>query len=561
LSIFKKKYFLSAEEKTKRKRVRLLLISSGILLGISFPPFPFPFQLCLFFALVPFLYVIEQRNSLSEINKASYLTFFVFNLITIYWVGSWQTGTDPFLMIAGGVLLFFNPLLFLIPTTLYYFAKKNINSRTAILLFPFFWLTYEYFYTLTDISFPWLTLGNGLSHFNVFIQSADLIGAFGISVIVVFINIFIYLSIKYYKSKPKVASIYILVVILILSFSLFYGVYKKSTFKISEQKIKVGLIQPNLNPWEKWQANKLNVLKNEYLSLSQEAVDKGAKLLVWPETALPIYLNTPSYLKTKSEIKKFLINTKTFLLTGMPDIKYFSKNDRIPNDVKVTANGRVKYATYNGVLGLSYNSNVIQHYGKMKLVPFGERVPFVNTFKFLGDIFSWGVGLSGWNVGQDTTLFVFTRNIETDTLENTTQNDSVKISSLVCYESVYPIFVTAFVRKGAQLITIVTNDSWYGNSSGPYQHKEISVLRAIENRRSVIRAANGGISCIIDPLGQTIKETKYNTKDVLVGDVSLNNKITFYTKHPLIIPILSVLISIIILFITIVKKLFGVKNK
>ena len=123
-----------------------------------------------------------------------------------------------------------------------------------------------------------------------------------------------------------------------------------------------------------------------------------------------------------------------------------------------------------------------------------------------------------------------------------------------------PIFVTAFVRKGAQLIVVVTNDSWYGKSSGPYQHKEISVLRAIENRRSVIRAANGGISCIIDPLGRTIKETKLFTKDVLVGDVSLENTETFYTKHPLVLPYLAILISILILFISLVKKIFGVKT-
>ncbi len=170
------------------------------------------------------------------------------------------------------------------------------------------------------------------------------------------------------------------------------------------------------------------------------------------------------------------------------------------------------------------------------------------------------MGLSGWNVGQDTTLFVFSNNIETDTSKSYQKDKFVKISSLVCYESVYPIFVTAFVKKGAQLISVVTNDSWYGKSSGPNQHKEIAVLRAIENRRSVIRAANGGISCIIDPLGRIVKETKLFTKDVLVGEASLQNEDTFYTNHPLIIPILSVLISIFILLFAIIKKISGAKN-
>jgi len=243
----------------------------------------------------------------------------------------------------------------------------------------------------------------------------------------------------------------------------------------------------------------------------------------------------------------------------MPDVKYFSKNDIIPIDVKVTNNGNTKYATYNSVLGFSYQNSIVQHYGKIKLVPFGERVPFVNTFKFLGDLFSWGVGLSGWNVGQDTTLFTFSNKIENDTT-NFVIPDSVKFSSLVCYESVYPIFVTTFINKGAELITVVTNDSWYGKSSGPYQHKEISILRAIENRRSVVRAANGGISCIIDPLGTTIAETKLFSKDVLVGNVVLENEITFYTKYPYLIPIFSVLISLSIILIVIVRK-FIWRNK
>jgi len=556
---FKKQKNISADEKLINKKERLLLISCGLLLGISFPPFPFPFQLLMFIALIPYFFVIERRKGLAEINKATYLTFFVFSLITIYWVGSWQTGTDPFLMIAGGVLLFFNPLLFLIPSTLYYFAKKYLNSKIALLLFPFFWLSYEYFYTLTDISFPWLILGSGLSKFKIFIQSADIIGAFGLTIIVIFVNIFIYLAIRDYKKKPKKVSLYILYVIIIFSFSIFYGVYRISTFNNSGKEITVGVIQPNLNPWEKWRESNLEELKNEYLSLSKNAVDNGAKLLIWPETALPVYLNTQGYLNTKNDITQFLVDTKTFLLTGMPDVKYFSKNDIIPIDVKVTNNGNTKYATYNSVLGFSYQNSIVQHYGKIKLVPFGERVPFVNTFKFLGDLFSWGVGLSGWNVGQDTTLFTFSNKIENDTT-NFVIPDSVKFSSLVCYESVYPIFVTTFINKGAELITVVTNDSWYGKSSGPYQHKEISILRAIENRRSVVRAANGGISCIIDPLGTTIAETKLFSKDVLVGNVVLENEITFYTKYPYLIPIFSVLISLSIILIVIVRK-FIWRNK
>jgi apolipoprotein N-acyltransferase len=105
------------------------------------------------------------------------------------------------------------------------------------------------------------------------------------------------------------------------------------------------------------------------------------------------------------------------------------------------------------------------------------------------------------------------------------------------------------VQKGAKFIAVVTNDSWYGKSSGPYQHKEISVLRAIENRRTVVRAANGGISCIINPMGITLSETELFTRTQLTGDISINNELTFYTKNPLLIPFISLSISLLVLIL------------
>ncbi len=138
---------------------------------------------------------------------------------------------------------------------------------------------------------------------------------------------------------------------------------------------------------------------------------------------------------------------------------------------------------------------------------------------------------------------------------NLREDDTLRINALVCYESIYPYFVTEFVRRGADLISVVTNDSWYGNLSGPYQHEEIAVLRAVENRKSVVRAANGGISCIIDPLGRTITQTKMLTKDYIVGDVIIQKDETFFTKNPYIVPVISCVISVWIAGMFFIKKL------
>ena len=539
---------LTEQEKNSRSRERGLLVLSGIFLGISFPPFPFPFTILMLVGLIPYFIVIEKRKKLIEINSAIYLMAFVFGLITIYWVGSWQKEADPFLMISGALLLFVNPVFFLIPSTLLYYSRKIFPSSATLFLFPLFWVTYEYVYMLTDLSFPWLTLGNGLPHFTAFIQAADIVGTMGLSLIVVFINILFYKGISYYPSKKKRSYVHLLIGIFIIIVLLVYGAVRLNTFKISDKTIRVGLIQPNLDPWEKWSGSSVDDLTHTYLDMSRQAVNKGAKLIVWPETALPVFLLNEAYRDPLDSIYSFIEKNKIYLLTGMPDIRYDEKGPKLPSDSKYSKEGNFYYRTYNAIYLFSPYSGEIQRYGKMKLVPFGERVPFVDTFPFLGDLIKWGVGITGWNVGKDTLVFQLPVN-------KTLEKDTLKLNGLVCYESIYPDFVAGFIHKGAQLIIVVTNDSWYGNSSGPYQHKEMSVLRAVENRRSVLRAANGGISCIIDPLGRTVIQSNMFTKDVIVKDVPIETGETIYTKTHAVIPILSSVFSIWVIGIFILKKL------
>ena len=539
INFWKNREVLTPEQKKEKHKERLLLILSGFLLGISFPPFPFPFQLFMFFGLVPYFYVIEKKTTLIEINRSSYLAFFVFSLITLYWVGSWQKDADPFLMISGVLLIFVNPLILLIPSTLFYFLRKIFPGKTALYFFPLLWVTYEYAYMITDLSFPWLTLGSGLAHFTAFIQIADIIGTLGLSLVVVLINVLVYKVFIKYISTRKISFYNLAAVIFIYSFVLLYGFIKIDAFHLSGRKIRVGLIQPNINPWAKWDVGSLNDFVKLYLNYSRKAVNEGAKFIVWPETALPVYLLSGGYNDALDSIYNFVRNNDVYLMTGMPDIRYYHKGEKMPIGVKFSENLGY-YATYNAIYLFSPDTRAVQRYGKMKLVPFGERVPFVDQLPFLGKIIRWGVGITGWNVGKDTILF----KIKDKELSNANVNDTVKIDGLVCYESIFPIFVSEFVRKGAQFITVVTNDSWYGNSSGPYQHKEMSVLRAVENRRSVIRAANGGISCIIDPLGRTIIHSQMFTRTFLVGDVILQDNGTFFTKHAYLVPIICSVFSI-----------------
>lgn len=528
MNLFKRKYHepLTSEQKKEKRLDRLLLILSGILFGISFSPFPFPFTLFIFIAFVPYFFVITKKQSLHKVNSSSYLTFFTLGLITIYWVGSWQSAADPFLMLSGLVLVFFYPCVLLINSTLFFLSRKVFKKDLSLYFFPFFWVTGEYLLTLTDLKFPWLTIGHGLANFTSFIQIADIIGAFGLSFVVLWINIFVFKGMKSFKENTKIGSIYFSIAASIFILIMAYGFIKISSINKDEKKLKVGVIQPNIDPWNKWELGGLNEILNNYLSLSQKCVDKGAKLILWPETALPVFLMSGPYQNEVDSIYSFLNRNKVTLLTGMPDFNIYYNNH--PKNAKYSEAGKYYYATYNAILLLQPNTFDIQRYGKMQLVPLGEHTPFVDQLPFLGDLLKWGVGISGWNIGQDTTVFKFVSN-----------KDTIKVAGLVCFESVFPTFPNYFVEHGAEFIAVLTNDSWYGKLSGPYQHKDFAKLRAVENRKSVVRCANGGVSCLINKFGVTQVETEMFTRTYLVVDVPLNDEKTFYTKNPLIIPIIS----------------------
>ncbi|MCF8242990.1 MAG: apolipoprotein N-acyltransferase [Melioribacteraceae bacterium] len=537
---------VTPEVRKERRKQLLFGAVSGLMLGLSFPPLPLPYLM--FAAFIPYFFVLEKRKSLAEINRFTYFTFFIFNAVTLYWVGSWQPDTDPFLMISGVMLFFWNPCVMLIPSTLYYITRKKINSNYAIFLFPVFWVFYEYIYTVTDFRFPWLTLGNGLPYFQSYIQIADIIGVYGLSLLILYINILLFRVIKNYLAIKKFNKIEFAAALLLVITPVIYGNIKINSYKESGSKIKVGIIQPNIDPWNKWDDGNLAQKLDAYLSQSKEAIDKGAEVLVWPETALPVYFLTGSYKPLVDKLQKFIDTNNVNLITGMPHATFYYDKEKAPEDAKPTQQSDVLYTSYNSVLLFSPKGEV-QIYKKMMLVPFGEKVPLVEYIPILGDIIKWNVGISSWNTGKEI------KNLKLK-LDN-----EIDAAAIICIESIYPDFIADFVDKGAEFISVVTNDSWYGDSSGPYQHKEIAVLRAVENRRTVIRAANGGISCIINPIGETLSYTQMYTKDLIVGDVELRKEKTFYTKFPRLIPNLVLIITLsLILFAVLdplMKKLRG----
>ena len=544
------------DERAKLKSDRYLLIIAGVLMGFAYPPVPLP--VTAFIALVPLLIVLERREKLIDLNRAVYLFAFVTGVVALYWVGAYTVAKDRFLMIGGGLMLFANPVSFLIPVTLYYGVIRSgfMKKENAIWLIPPFWAAYEYFYMNVDVNFPWITISNTLADFQLFYKFSDVVGPLGMTMILIWINIAIYKLWKTWQSDKKPDRVALRVLTVLVLLPVFYSLITTDD-KPADETLRVGLVQPDLDPYQKWSGGPLEQILDKYLKLSDKAVKEGAKLVIWPETALPVFILNGQYPEIVERLHKYVDSTGVPILTGMPHVKFFQPGEPYPSDAKRFPDGEIRFATYNSVLLFTPGDPVVQQYGKHKLVPFGERTPYIDQIPFLGDMLKWGVGISSWNVGEGEYVFP----VKTTTSKGKRE---VKVGALVCFESVFPYYAAEFTLGGAEFLAVVTNDSWYGNTSGPHQHKEFSNLRAIENHRAVVRAANGGVSCLIDQSGHTVKETKMFEENVITVDVPLQTRGTIFLSTSKVIPYGVWAVSLIaaLLWLTaVVKERFHKKGK
>ncbi len=503
-------------------RVSLAVIS-GVMLGFSFPPF----QTGVFaaFAFVPFLIVFESLDDYGSVVRCSYVWLFVFHAMTLYWTGGFTHAKDTYLMIAGAALLIAHPLFYFPVVLALFFFRKRFGFKPTLFLLPFLWVVMEYLLSVGELSFPWLTLGNTQTYDLPVIQIASVTGVYGISFWLLWLNVmgfFLYTKVRLKEWTPLSTRSLLFMAFMVAIFLLpkVFGSISlvHSTQLPQRPTVRVGLVQPNIDPFEKWQQNAGTQLqKLEQLTDSLSHVH--ADLVIWPETAIPFYILHPNNQFFFNSVRQKIDSLGVNLLTGIPDIKYYDVGEFIPKSSKVGQAGK-RYDTFNSAMLLQPHAPGIQKYAKIILVPFAERVPYSEELSFLNAM-KWNFGLGGWGIGRDTTIFLFS----TPTLRD------VKFSSVICYESVFPDFVASFVRKGAQFLTVITNDSWWGNTSGAYQHEQYAVLRAVENRRWVARCANGGISCFIDPFGHILHPTQMFTQTTIAADIEPAADLTFYSQH------------------------------
>jgi len=530
-----------------------LAVMSGLFLGFSFPPSPF-YSLA-YVAFIPLFYLFAHFNSYSRIAKYSYLFLLVFHILTVYWTGGYTVGKDIWMMTAGTAVIFVHPMLFLPFILASFFVKKRLGLIPGLIAFALFWTSFEYLHSLGEYSFPWLTIGNSQAYDLNRIQIIEYSSIYGLTLLIFAFNILAFLVLwKMANSNWKLRSLSVssaLILLVVLYFGpVLYGkwIIKKESSE-SGITVCVGVIQPNFDPWDKWGGGSKEKWDsyfyqfNTYIEETKKLATYKPDIILWPETAIPFHILLPRYLKYLSTLQ-LLVDTLQFpIFTGLPTIEYFDSTNA-PATAQRISGTDIFAESYNSAIFIQPKCKPGPIHKKTILVPFAERIPYAETFRFLIEPLKWNVGISSWGKGDDTLTYTLTLSNE----------DLSKFSGMICYESVYPNYVREFVRRGAEFLVIITNDSWWGNTSGAYQHASFASLRAVETRRWVVQCANGGISMIVDPTGTRHSTTSLYSKTRFAGDIFLRSEKTFYVKYGDLIAQICLAVSVMILIAAVIQK-------
>lgn len=388
------------------------------------------------------------------------------------------------------------------------FRKLNTGGALIPLAGASFWVVLEYIRTYLLTGFPWGALGYS-QYMNLnFIQIADFSGVYGVSFLIVLVNLTGVMAWKWIvgvnTNRDPLVGKQKMVLSVGITLSLLWGTYGYGRIQIKQvaehiqksPKVPVAVVQGNIRQDLKWTQSFRESTIEKYIKLSTQILDRQPVLVIWPETAMPFYYNYDNALSNL--VDAGIRQANTDFLIGSPAVEV--QND----EVKI----------YNRAYMLDRFSLITGIYDKIHLVPFGEYVPFEKYLTFLGKITAQAGNFSFGQKKYEPLVF-----------------KSHKTGVLICFDVLFPRIAARFVKNGADLLTTMTNDAWFGYSSATWQHFSICVFRAIENRRSVARAANTGISGFIDPKGKILKTTRLFTDVSIVEPISMLTIKTPYTKY------------------------------
>ena len=459
----------------------LLSLLTGFLLWVSFPGGGEAWPV-LTIALVPLLFALRGKSF-----RLAVLCGFVAGLAhfipLLYWIVivlgkygglAWFISLQALLLLA--LYMSFYVVLFAV------LARSIMQAFPAVatlLLLPSLWVGIDWLRAVLFSGFPWMDLGYSLYKLPVLIQVADLVGHYGVTFIVVFCNVLLFL---FFSSRRGFAEHILLACcgLCLLGGAAFYSNMRLAEINMlvtapATSRINVGVVQGNIDQSVKWSPPQQKTTVDTYLALTGSLMREvyPPSLVVWPETALPFYPPSNDHM---GPLRQLVAGQDLALLTGAPWYEIIDRQNKI-----------VKF--YNSALLLQPDGQFAGKYFKNHLVPFGEYVPLKKLLPFLAPLVE---AVGDFSPGKIEKPLVWKQ---------------AKTGILICFESVFPELSRQWVQAGANILVNLTNDAWYGKSSAPYHSLAMSVLRAVETRRSLVRSANTGISAFVSPAGIIIEQS------------------------------------------------------
>ena len=463
----------------------------GAVLNLAFPPiFFFPALVCIGILI----FIINKQDNAFEAFKVGWLFGFGFYLFNLYWI---TVGVSiyidkfwwalPFALVVLPIFLAFYKAI--VAVFFYYIRNFNYNITS----FASIWVILEITRAKLFTGFPWSLMAYSFSFSDIVIQITSIIGSYGLSLIIVWsFGVFCFLLEqryrKFFVNLVPIAAVW--------SFIIVFGTGNLDANPTTYTDLKLRLVQPSIKQKDKWSLEEFwnNFYTHKYLSTSN--LDKfNPDIIIWPESAVTL---EPTYLQVNKALTSVVADSESMLITGG-----VTNNFRNPN--------RKRYKVHVSIYAVNEDGNIIFDYHKSHLVPFGEYVPFgLPINKITPGIFSFTPGKPGFVVKIE--------------------NYDLKIRPLLCYEIIFPDEVR-MSNTSADAIFNLTNDAYYGNTSGPYQHFYTARMRAVENGLPLVRVANNGITAIFDSVGRILKRSELN--DIGYIDAYLPEKLenaTIYSQ-------------------------------
>lgn len=526
---------------------RLLL---SILSGLLFVPawYEWGSGLFLFISFIPLLFV-EQDLARSKKRTRSFfllpfLAFFTWNVLTTWWI---KNASFAGLITALAV----NSLFMTIPFWFFSLTHRKLGNSFGYFSLLFYWVAFEYLYLNAEISWTWLNLGNGFANHIKMIQWYEYTGVLGGTFWVMSINLLLFKAIsKYLQTKnPGNSMLEIITAFVLLIFPIVTSKIIFNNYKEKENPYEIVVIQPNIDPYMKFNDIPPDEQMDILIRLADSLSDQNTDYIVAPETFINDNmwldnLENNRHMERLRELSKKYPKAK--IVIGATTYKLYENSEEAGPTAR-PFRGDTYFDSFNSALQID-TSGVIPVYHKSQLVVGVEKMPYTQYLGFLRKIM---LELGGTFRSHGTQEF-------RDAFPS--PQDGTRVGPAICYESIFGEFVTEYVKDaGANFIFVITNDGWWGDTPGYVQHNSFSALRAIENRRSIARSANTGISSFFNQKGEMLQKLGWWERAAIKETLNANDEITFYTRHGDFFGRISTFIGIALLLYTITA--FFIKDR